>query len=143
MLIGYARESTHDRTLTLQKDALQQAGCNKIFTDTLNNATAERKGLANALSMLRTGDTFVVWKLDRLGTSIKALVRILTLIEEQGSEFKSLTDNIDTRTRGGKQFFRIIGAFCTLMREKTKLDCVSPEPEDEKVGGPKPLTLRR
>jgi DNA invertase Pin-like site-specific DNA recombinase len=140
MLIGYARVSPDDQTLTLQKDALHQAGCSKVFTDTIVTATTERKGLANALSKLRPGDTFVVWKLDRLGTSIKALVRIMTRLEEQGSEFKSLTDNIDTTTRGGKQFFRIIGAFRTLMREKTKPGLRIARAKGRKGGRPKTLT---
>src|SRR5918992_3587543 len=85
------------------------------------------------------GDTFVVWKLDRLGTSIKALVRILTLLEEQGSEFKSLTENIDTTTRGGKQLFQIIGAFRTLMREKTKPGLRVARTRGRKGGRPKAL----
>jgi DNA invertase Pin-like site-specific DNA recombinase len=140
MLIGYARVSPDDHTLTLQKDALHQAGCSKIFTDTIATATTGPKGLANALSNLRSGDTLVVWKLDRLGTSIKALVRIMTRLEEQGIAFKSLTDNIDTTTRGGKQFFRIIGAFRTLMREKTKPGLRVARAKGRKGGRPKTLT---
>jgi DNA invertase Pin-like site-specific DNA recombinase len=140
MLIGYARVSPDDQTLTLQKDALHQAGCSKVFTDTVVTATTERKGLASALSKLRPGDTLVVWKLDRLETSIKALIRIMTRLEEQGSEFKSLTDNIDTTTRGGKQFFRIIGAFRTLMREKTKPGLRVARAKGRKGGRPKTLT---
>jgi DNA invertase Pin-like site-specific DNA recombinase len=140
MLIGYARVSPDDQTLTLQKDALHQAGCSKVFTDTIGTATTERKGLAHALSKLRPGDTLVIWKLDRLGTSIKALVRIMTRLEEQGIGFKSLTDNIDTTTRGGKQFFQIIGAFRTLMREKTKPGLRLARAKGRKGGRPKILT---
>src|ERR1700760_2342983 len=79
MLIGYARVSTIDQTLALQQDALQQAGCSKIFTDTASGALAERKGLADALSYVRPGDTLVVWKLDRLGRSLKDLITRITL----------------------------------------------------------------
>jgi DNA invertase Pin-like site-specific DNA recombinase len=140
MLIGYARVSPHDQTLTLQKDALQQAGCGKIFTDTVSSAKAERKGLEKALSVLRPGDCFVVWKLDRLGTSIKAVIRIMTPLEEQGIEFRSLTDNIDTTARGGKQLFRIIGAFRTLMREKTTAGLRVARTRGRKGGRPKTLT---
>jgi DNA invertase Pin-like site-specific DNA recombinase len=106
MLIGYARGLPYDNTLQLQKDALEKAGCSKIFTDTIGNATANRNGLDKALAALRPGDTFVVWKLDRLGTSIKELVATMTNLSEQGIGFKSLTDNIDTTARGGNRYTR-------------------------------------
>jgi DNA invertase Pin-like site-specific DNA recombinase len=110
MLIGYARDSPHDHTLTIQQDALKKAGCSKIFTGTESSAKTQRKGLDKALSTLRPDDTLVVWKLDRLGSSIKELLATMTLLAEQGIGFKSLTDNIDTITRGGQQVFRIFGA---------------------------------
>ena len=106
MLIGYARVSPYEQTLQLQKDALQKAGCDKIFTDTLSSAKAERKGLAKALSVLRPGDCFVVWKLDRLGTSIKELLTTMTFLAEGRIGFKSLTDTIDTTASGGNMFIR-------------------------------------
>jgi DNA invertase Pin-like site-specific DNA recombinase len=74
MLIGYARVSTYDQTLALQQDALQKAGCNKIFTDTASGAKIERKGLDEALNYVRKGDTLVVWRLDRLGRSLPHLI---------------------------------------------------------------------
>jgi DNA invertase Pin-like site-specific DNA recombinase len=74
MLIGYARVSTYDQTLNLQQDALQKAGCTRIFTDTASGAKAERKGLEEALSYIRGGDTLVVWRLDRLGRSLRDLL---------------------------------------------------------------------
>jgi DNA invertase Pin-like site-specific DNA recombinase len=140
MLIGYARVSPDDQTLTLQKDALQQAGCNKIFTDTLNNATAERKGLANALSLLRPGDTFVVWKLDRLGTSIKALIRIMARLAEQGTGFKSLTDTIDTTASGGEQVYKTFGALRDVLKAKSSAGLHVARAKGRRGGRPKLLT---
>jgi DNA invertase Pin-like site-specific DNA recombinase len=105
MLIGYARDSPHDQSLTIQQEALETAGCSKIFTDTVSDAKAKRKGLDKALSTLRPGDTFVVWKLDRLGTSIREVTHTMILLAERGIGFISLTDNIDTTARGGTQVF--------------------------------------
>jgi DNA invertase Pin-like site-specific DNA recombinase len=102
MLIGYARVSTHEQTLNLQQDALQKAGCTRIFTDTASGAKAERKGLEEALHYVRKGDTFVVWRLDRLGRSLPHLIVTMTNLEERGIGFKSLTENINTTTSGGK-----------------------------------------
>jgi len=116
MLIGYARVSTHDQTLNLQRDALEKAGCNKIFTDTASGAKAERKGLDEALNYVRKGDTLVVWRLDRLGRSLPHLIATMTELEEQGIGFKSLTENIDTTTSGGKLIFHIFGALADTSR---------------------------
>jgi DNA invertase Pin-like site-specific DNA recombinase len=110
MLIGYARVSTHDQTLNLQQDALTKAGCNKIFTDTASGAKAERIGLEEALNYVRKGDTLVVWRLDRLGRSLPHLIATMTDLEERGIGFKSLTENVDTTTSGGKLIFHIFGA---------------------------------
>ena len=99
MLIGYARVSTTDQTLALQQDALTKAGCERIFTDTGSGALVERKGLEEALSHLRPGDTLVVWKLDRLGRSLKDLITRITQLQNQDIGFKSLTEQIDTSTQ--------------------------------------------
>src|ERR671919_196171 len=107
MLIGYARVSTHDQTLNLQQDAPQKAGCSKIFTDTASGAKAERKGLEAALSYVRKGDTLVVWRLDRLGRSLPHLIATMTALEERGIGVRSLKENIDTTTSGGKLIFHI------------------------------------
>jgi DNA invertase Pin-like site-specific DNA recombinase len=93
--------STHDQTLNLQQDALQKAGCTKIFTDTASGAKTERKGLDEALVYVRSGNTLVVWRLDRLGRSLPHLITTMTALLERGIGFKSLTENIDTTTSGG------------------------------------------
>jgi DNA invertase Pin-like site-specific DNA recombinase len=140
MLIGYARDSPHDQTLTFQQEALRKAGCSNIFTDTVRGAKAQRKGLDKALATLRPDDTLVVWKLDRLGSSIKELLATMTFLEEQGIGFKSLTDNIDTTIRGGQQIFRIFGALRSVMREKTKPGLRVARAKGRKGGRPKSLT---
>jgi DNA invertase Pin-like site-specific DNA recombinase len=140
MLIGYARDSPHDQTLPLQKDALEKAGCSNIFTDIAGGGKGNRKGLDKALSLLRPGDTLVVWKLDRLGTSIKELVATMTFLAEQGIGFQSLTDSIDTTTKGGKQVFRIFGALRTVMREKTTAGRRVARAKGRKGGRPKTLS---
>src|SRR5215467_3920632 len=102
MLIGYARVSTQDQTLDLQSDALMRAGCEKIFTDMTSGAKAERPGLQDALNHLRAGDTLVVWRLDRLGRTLKHLIATVSDLSEQGIGFESLQENMDTTTSGGK-----------------------------------------
>src|SRR3954451_1730491 len=100
MLVGYARVSTTDQTLDLQHDALTKAGCTKTFTDTASGAQAERKGLNEALSYVRAGDTLVVWKLDRLGRSLKDLITRITELETRKIGFKSLTEQPRTNACG-------------------------------------------
>src|SRR5437763_11419100 len=117
MLIGYARVSTQDQTLNLQKDALKKIGCTKIFTDTASGAKAERKGLDEALAYVREGDTLVVWKLDRLGRSLKHLIEKITKLNNRNIGFKSITENIDSTTRGGKLIFHIFGALSEFERD--------------------------
>ena len=95
MFIGYARVSTQDQTLNLQKDALEKIGCSDIFTDTISGATTERPGLAKALGYVRSGDSLVVWKLDRLGRSLKHLIETITTLNNRKIGFKSLTENIE------------------------------------------------
>jgi DNA invertase Pin-like site-specific DNA recombinase len=144
MLIGYARVSTHDQTLLLQQDALQKAECTKIFTDTASGAKTERKGLDEALTYVRKGDTLVVWRLDRLGRSLPHLITTMTDLEERVIGFKSLTENIDTTTSGGKLIFHIFGALAeferNLIRERTNAG-LSAARERGRIGGrPKALT---
>ena len=147
MLIGYARVSTQEQNLNLQKDALQQAGCNKIFTDTASGVKAERKGLDEALRYVRNGDTLVVWRLDRLGRSLPHLITTMTDLEERGIGFKSLTENIDTTTSGGKLIFHIFGALAeferNLIRERTQAGLTAARARGKKGGRPKALTAKQ
>lgn len=117
MLIGYARVSTQDQNLDLQRDALTKAGCQKIFEDKMSGTRAERPGLARALEMLREGDSLVVWKLDRLGRSVKHLVDLVGELHKQGVQFKSLTDSIDTATPSGRFFFHVMASLAEMERE--------------------------
>src|SRR5947199_1349656 len=126
MLVGYARVSTIEQTLDLQQDALNKAGCTKIYTDIISGAKwagQERVGLSGALEFMRRGDTLVVWRLDRLGRSLKHLIETVTTLKEQGISFKSLTEHIDTSTATGTLVFQIFGALAeferNLMKERT------------------------
>src|SRR4051794_6750061 len=100
-----------------QHDALTKAGCSKIFTDTASGAQTERKGLSEALSYVRAGDSLVVWKLDRLGRSLKDLITHITELNDRKIGFKSLTENMDTTTSGGKLIFHIFGALAEFERD--------------------------
>jgi DNA invertase Pin-like site-specific DNA recombinase len=147
MLIGYARISTHEQTLNLQQDALQKAGCSKIFTDTASGAKTERNGLEEALNYGRKGDTLVVWRLDRLGRSLPHLITTMTDLEERGIGFKSLTENIDTTTSGGKLIFHIFGALAeferNLIRERTIAGLTAARARGRRGGRPKALTVKQ
>jgi DNA invertase Pin-like site-specific DNA recombinase len=124
MLVGYARVSTQDQTLDLQKDALEKAGCRKLFTDTASGAKAERKGLEEALAYVREGDTLVVWRLDRLGRSLNHLIETVADLDGRKVGFRSLRESIDTTTSGGKLVFHIFGALAEferdIIRERTQ-----------------------
>lgn len=119
MLIGYARVSTQDQNLALQYDALTQAGCERIFEDKASGSRAERPGLHKAMEMLRAGDMLVVWKLDRLGRSVKQLVDMVESLQRQGVQFRSLTDAIDTSTASGRFFFHVMASLAEMERELT------------------------
>ena len=119
MLIGYARVSTQDQNLGLQIAALEAAGCQKIFDDKISGSRAERPGLDKMLEMLREGDTLVVWKLDRLGRSVKQLVNMVGDLHKKGIQFKSLTDAIDTGTPSGRFFFHVMASLAEMERELT------------------------
>src|SRR5437867_2246405 len=118
MLIGYARVSTNEQNLDLQRDALRKAGVRSknIFTDKITGTKAERPGLTEALSHLREGDTLVVWRLDRLGRSLKHLIETVTALQSTDVAFQSITENIDTSTPTGKLVFHIFGALAEFER---------------------------
>jgi DNA invertase Pin-like site-specific DNA recombinase len=125
MLIGYARVSTNEQNLDLQRDALRKAGVSakNIFTDKITGTKVERVGLAQALTHLREGDTLVVWRLDRLGRSLSHLIETITSLKEQNIAFRSITENINTETPTGQLVFHIFGALSeferNLIRERT------------------------
>jgi len=147
MLVGYARISTTDQTLNLQHDALTKAGCTKIFTDTASGAQTERQGLTEALTYVRAGDTLVVWKLDRLGRSLKDLISRISELNDRKIGFKSLTENIDTTTSGGKLIFHIFGALAEferdIIRERTNAGLEAARKRGKLGGRPKALSLEK
>ncbi len=147
MLIGYARVSTGDQTLDLQKDALSAAGCEQIFTDMVSGAKADRPGLAKALHYVRRGDTLVVWRLDRLGRSLQHLIETVNVLEVRGIGFKSLTESIDTTTPGGKLIFHIFGSLAEferdLIRERTHAGLVAARARGRVGGRPRKLTPKQ
>jgi DNA invertase Pin-like site-specific DNA recombinase len=145
MYIGYARVSTQDQTLALQKDALEKIGCTKIFTDTASGAKAERKGLEEALNYVREGDILVVWRLDRLGRSLKHLIETITELNNKKIGFKSIQENIDTTTSGGKLVFHIFGALAEferdIIRERTNAGLTAARARGRLGGRPKAKSL--
>ena len=130
MPVGYARISTTEQHMDLQHDALTQAGCGHVFTDTDSGAKAERRGLAAALNYAREGDVLAVWKLDRLGRSLKDLLEIVTGLEYRGLGFKSLQESMDTTTPGGKLIFHVFAALAEfergVIRERTQAGLNAP-----------------
>ena len=124
MLIGYVRVSKEDQELSLQINALQEINCARIFEDKATGTKTNRPGLQDALSHLRKGDVLVVWKLDRLGRTVKGLVDLMTILEKKHVQFKSITDGIDTTTTAGKFFFHMMASMAQmeidLIAERTK-----------------------
>src|SRR3984893_9740265 len=110
MLIGYARVSTIDQNLALQRDALTEAGCAKIFTEQMSGAVTDRPALHDALEFARSGDTLIVWKLDRLARSMKQLIETVETLRVRGIGFRSLTEALDTTTAQGRLVFHMFGA---------------------------------
>src|ERR1700732_1932169 len=124
MLVGYARVSPVDQNLALQRDALTEAGCAKIFTEQMSGAVTDRPALHDALEFARSGDTLIVWKLDRLARSMKQLIETVETLRVRGIGFRSLTEALDTTTAQGRLVFHMFGALAelerSLIRERTQ-----------------------
>jgi DNA invertase Pin-like site-specific DNA recombinase len=147
MEIGYARVSTDDQDLSLQRDALEKASVERIFSDKMSGAQADRPGLWEAFDHSRTGDTLVVWRLDRLGRSLSDLISLMQQLEERGVGFKSLMEAIDTTTNGGRLIFHIFGALAEfergLIRERTQAGLVAARMRGRFGGRPPALDKRK
>ena len=147
MNIGYARVSTADQNLDLQNDALKAAGCENIYTDKMSGAKTERPGLEKIMSFIRKGDTLVVWKLDRLGRSLKHLIQVMNQLEERGIYFKSVQESLDTSTPGGKLIFHVFGALAEferdIIRERTMAGLAAARARGRKGGRPRKLSKKQ
>lgn len=141
MLIGYVRVSTNDQNTALQRDALERSGCELIFEDKMSGRTAERPGLKKLLKRLSPEDTLVVWKLDRLGRSMRNLVILVEELKQRSVNFRSLTDSIDTSTPMGRFFFHVMGALAEMEREliveRTRAGLVAARAQG-RIGGRRP-----
>src|SRR3954465_2042829 len=144
MLLGYARVSTADQNLALQRDALTEAGCQKIFTEQLSGAVTDRPALHEALAFARSGDTLIVWKLDRLARSMKQLIETVEQLRQRGIGFRSLTEALDTTTAQGRLVFHMFGALAeferSLIRERTKAGLAAARRVGRTGGRPPKLT---
>ena len=145
MRIGYARVSTNDQTLALQRDALKEAGCEKVFTDQgVSGTAATRPGLDRAMRALKNGDTLVVWKLDRFGRSLSHLVQTVAELGDRGVSFQSLSDPIDTTNAGGRLVLHMMGALAEFERalivERTRAGLRAAKRRGVKLGRKPSLT---
>nr|AFS51547.1 resolvase [uncultured bacterium] len=147
MLIGYARVSTTDQELRLQLDALAAAGCEKVFTDKASGVKANRTGLAEALAFAREGDSLVVWKLDRLGRSMKGLIDLAAELEQRKVDLRSITDGIDTSGAAGRFFFHVLAAMATmereLIQERTRAGLQAAKRAGTRLGRPSVMTPQK
>lgn len=143
MLLGYARVSTDDQNLNLQRDALQAAGCERTFEDMASGAKTDRIGLAALMTVLRAGDTVVIWRLDRLGRSLKNLIELVERLEAAKVGLRSLQENIDTTSSGGRLVFHLFGALAeferNLVRERTLAGLAAARARGRMGGRPKRL----
>ena len=144
MLVGYARVSTQEQDLSLQLDALQAAGCDKVFTEKASGAQRDRPQLQAALEYMRDKDTLVVWKLDRLARSLKQLIETMEELGERGIGLRSLTESLDTTTSGGKLVFHLFAALAeferSVIRERTRSGLQAARRRGRLGGRPPALT---
>jgi DNA invertase Pin-like site-specific DNA recombinase len=144
MLVGYARVSTQDQNPALQRDALTEAGCGKLFVEKASGAQRERPALGEALGFMRAGDTLVVWRLDRLARSIKQLIETVEDLEGRGIGLRSLTEAIDTTTSGGRLIFHIFAALAeferSIIRERTMAGLAAARARGRTGGRPPALS---
>ena len=142
--LGYARVSTGEQDASLQHDALTAAGCYRVFTDTASGSLESRPELNKVLDQLRPGDTLVVWRLDRLGRSIRHLIDQLAALQERGVEFRSLQENIDTSSSGGRLVFHLFASLAEferdLIRERTNAGLKAARARGRTGGRPPLLT---
>jgi len=146
-LLGYARVSTTDQHPQLQVDALERAGCHRVFTETASGASSDRPTLAQVLDQLRPGDTLVVWKLDRLGRSLRHLVDTVIGLADRSVGFRSLQEAIDTTTPGGKLVFHVFAALGEferdLIRERTSAGLAAARARPRRGGRPSVMTVHK
>jgi DNA invertase Pin-like site-specific DNA recombinase len=139
--IGYARVSTQDQSTNLQLDSLEEAGCERIFSETASGAQANRPELAKALEFARSGDVIVVWKLDRLARSMKQLIATVELLNERGIGLESLTEKIETLSPQGKLVFHIFASLAeferSLIRERVQAGLQAVRLRGRKGGRPR------
>lgn len=144
MQVGYARVSSSEQRLDLQTNALTTAGCERIFSDTISGAKAERPGLRDALDYCRGGDVLTVWRLDRLGRSLPDLLRIVGDLEQRQIGFRSLTEALDTTSAGGRLAFAIFGAISSfelsVLRERTRAGLEAARQRGRFGGRPRSMT---
>lgn len=144
MFVGYARVSTQDQSPSLQRDALTKEGCNRIFEEKASGAQRDRPELMAALDYMRKGDTLVVWKLDRLARSLKQLIETVETLDAQGVGLRSVTENIDTTTTGGKLVFHIFAALAEfergVIRERTTAGLAAARARGRVGGRPRSLS---
>lgn len=143
MIIGYARVSTNEQDTGLQMDALHTSGCERIFEESGSGKNRERPELIRCLDTLRKGDILIVWRLDRLGRSLKDLVEIVSELESKGVGFQSLNESIDTTSPSGKLIFHVFAALSeferSLIQERTKAGLAAARARGRKGGRPKKL----
>ncbi|MEZ5508098.1 MAG: recombinase family protein [Gammaproteobacteria bacterium] len=144
MIVGYARVSTTDQDTAMQTDALRKAGCERIYEESKSGKSKDRPELNRCLDVLREGDVLVVWRLDRLGRSLKDLIEVVSELESKGIGFQSLNESIDTTSPSGKLIFHVFAALSeferSLIQERTKAGLAAARARGRKGGRPKKLT---